>query len=154
MGLYVKPLEGQELLSFLFGGGRKSYALFYKCIFRRDFLSPHTAIVSGIENYPMPAPACLVALMFWHCCYRTKTFEVCGPRVYISPRIHCRLYMKMIGILPRYNTMKRQLQSMSGTLLGTLLGSCRKMSATVLWKRRKAGRGLGTRLVLSPSCNI
>ena len=38
MGLYVKSMEGQELLSFLFGGGRKSYALFYKCIFRRDFL--------------------------------------------------------------------------------------------------------------------
>ena len=33
---------------------------------------------------------------------------------------------EMIGILPRYNTMKCQLQSMSGTLLGT----CRKMSAT------------------------
>ena len=28
-------------------------------------------------------------------------------------------YMEMIGILPRYNTMKCQLQSMSGTLLGT-----------------------------------
>ena len=35
--------------------------------------------------------------------------------------------MEMIGILPRYNTTKCQLQSMSGTLLGT----CRKMSATV-----------------------
>ena len=35
--------------------------------------------------------------------------------------------MEMIGILPRYNTMKCLLQSMSGTLLGT----CRKMSATV-----------------------
>ena len=33
----------------------------------------------------------------------------------------------MIGILPRYNTMKGQLQSMSGTLLGT----CRKMSDKV-----------------------
>ena len=28
-------------------------------------------------------------------------------------------YMEMVGILPRYNTMKCQLQSMSGTLLGT-----------------------------------
>ena len=33
----------------------------------------------------------------------------------------------MISTLPRYNTMKCQLQSMSGTLLGT----CRKMSATI-----------------------
>ena len=39
MGLHVQPMEGQELLSFLFGGGRKSYAFFYKCNFRRDFLS-------------------------------------------------------------------------------------------------------------------
>ena len=22
--------------------------------------------------------------MIWHCCYRTKTFEVCGPRIYQS----------------------------------------------------------------------
>ena len=36
-------------------------------------------------------------------------------------------YMDTIGILLRYNTMKCQLQSLSGTLLGT----CRKMSATV-----------------------
>ena len=33
----------------------------------------------------------------------------------------------MIGVLPRYNTMKCQLQSMSGTLLGTWYN----MSATV-----------------------
>ena len=35
-------------------------------------------------------------------------------------------HMEMIGILPRQNTMKCQLQSMSATLLGT----CRNMSAT------------------------
>ena len=35
--------------------------------------------------------------------------------------------MEMIGILTRYNAMKCQLQSMSGTSLDT----CRKMSATV-----------------------
>ena len=35
--------------------------------------------------------------------------------------------MEMIGILPSYNTMKCQPQSMSGTLLGTY----HKMSATV-----------------------
>ena len=33
-------------------------------------------------------------------------------------------YMEMIGILPSYNTMKCQLKSMSGTLLGT----CRNVS--------------------------
>ena len=36
-------------------------------------------------------------------------------------------YMEMIGLLPRCNTMKCQLQSMSGTLLGT----CCKMLATI-----------------------
>ena len=35
--------------------------------------------------------------------------------------------MEMIAVLPRYNTMKYKLQSMSGTLLGT----CWKLSATV-----------------------
>ena len=35
--------------------------------------------------------------------------------------------MEMIGIIPSYNAMKCQLQSMSGSLLGT----CHKMSATV-----------------------
>ena len=68
MGLYVNPMEGQELLPFLFVGGRKSYALFWKCIFRRNFLSPRTAIVLGIENYPS---ACM-------------SFEACGPRMYQS----------------------------------------------------------------------
>ena len=58
MGLYVKPMEGQELLSFLFGRGRKSYALFYKCIFRRDFYLPRIAIVLGIENYPSAFMSC------------------------------------------------------------------------------------------------
>ena len=49
-------------------------------VFSCDLLSPRIAMVSGIENYP----ACLVALMIWHCWYRTKTFEVCGPRIYKS----------------------------------------------------------------------
>ena len=43
-------------------------------------------------------------------------------KVLLEKRITC---MEMIGILPRYNTMKGHLQSMSGTLLGT----CRNMSA-------------------------
>ena len=38
-----------------------------------------------------------------------------------------KLYMEVIGFLPRYNTNKWQPQSMSATLLGT----CHKMSATV-----------------------
>ena len=58
MGLYVKPMEGQELLSFLFGGGRKSY-VFYKCILRHDFLSPDIANGLGyIENYPSAWMSC------------------------------------------------------------------------------------------------
>ena len=56
MGSYAKPMEGQELLSFLSGGGRKK--LFAQCLFGRDFLSPHTTIVLGIENYPSASMSC------------------------------------------------------------------------------------------------
>ena len=58
MGPYAKPMEGQELLSFLFGGGRKKLRVVLKCIFGRDFLSPRTVIVSGIENYPSACMSC------------------------------------------------------------------------------------------------
>ena len=52
MGQYANPMEGQELLYFLSGGGRKKLFVVLNCVFGRDFLSPRTAIVSGIENYP------------------------------------------------------------------------------------------------------
>ena len=58
MGPYAKPMEGQELLSFLFGGGRKKLRVVLICIFGRDFLSPRTAIVSGIENYSSACMSC------------------------------------------------------------------------------------------------
>ena len=58
MGPYAKPMEGQALLYFLSGGGRKKLFVVLKCIFGRDFLSPRTAIVSGIENYPMACMSC------------------------------------------------------------------------------------------------
>ena len=59
MGPYAKPMEGQELLSFLFGGGRKKkLRVVLICIFGHDFLSPRTAIVSGIENYPSACMFC------------------------------------------------------------------------------------------------
>ena len=58
MAPYAKPMEGQELLSFLFGGGRKKLRVVLICIFGRDFLSPRTAIVSGIENYPSACMSC------------------------------------------------------------------------------------------------
>ena len=87
MGPYAKPMEGQELLSFLFGGGRKKLRVVLKCIFGRDFLSPHTTMVSARVLKTIPAPACLVALMIWHCCYRAKIFEVCGPRMSVREQI-------------------------------------------------------------------
>ena len=49
-------MEGQELLSFLSGGGGKK--LFTQCIFGRDFLSPRTTIVLDIENYPSACMSC------------------------------------------------------------------------------------------------
>ena len=58
MDPYAKPMEGQKLLSFLFGGGRKKLRVVLICIFGRDFLSPCTAIVSGIENYLSACMSC------------------------------------------------------------------------------------------------
>ena len=90
MGLYVKPMEGQELLSFLFGGGRKSYALFYKCIFRRDFLSPAYCNSLG---YRKLSQRLHVLLLWWSGIVVTALRLLKSVvREYISPRIHCRLY--------------------------------------------------------------
>ena len=58
MGPYAKPMEGQELLSFFFGGGRKKLRVVLICIFGRDFLSPRIAIASGIANYPSACMSC------------------------------------------------------------------------------------------------
>ena len=58
MGPYAKPMEGQELLYFLSGGGREKLFVVLKCIFGRDFLSLRIAIVSGIENYPSACMSC------------------------------------------------------------------------------------------------
>ena len=37
---------------------KESYALFSQCIFGRDFLSLHTTIFSGVENYPSSRMSC------------------------------------------------------------------------------------------------
>ena len=58
MGSYAKPMEGQELLSFVSGGGGKDLFVVLQCIFGRDFLSPRTTIASGIENYPSAYMSC------------------------------------------------------------------------------------------------
>ena len=51
-------MEGQELKSFLFGGGGKKLCVVLQCIFGRDFLSPRTTTVSGIEKYPSSSMSC------------------------------------------------------------------------------------------------
>ena len=65
---------------FLFGGGGKSYVLFYKCIFRRDFLTSRTAIVSC----PIPALAYLVAVMIWQWYHRALRPLKSALREYIG----------------------------------------------------------------------
>ena len=55
MGSYADPTEGRELLSLLSGGGGKK---FYNAFSDVIFLSPCTAIVSGIENYPSACKSC------------------------------------------------------------------------------------------------
>ena len=68
MGLYAKPTEGPELLSFLSGGGgEKRLFVVLQSIFGRDFLSPRTTLSRVSKT--IPAPAHLVVLMICHCCY-------------------------------------------------------------------------------------
>ena len=57
----------------------KSYSLFYN-VFLDVILYPCVLQQSWVLN-TIPAPACLVALMIWHSCYRAQIFEVCGPRI-------------------------------------------------------------------------
>ena len=53
-----RPMKGQELWYFLFGGGAKKLHVVLQCIFERDFLSPRTTKVSGIEKYPSASMSC------------------------------------------------------------------------------------------------
>ena len=73
---------------FLFGGGEKNLCMFFKCIFRRDFLTSRTAIVSR----PIPALAYLVAVMIWQCYRRALRPLKSAVREYISPGINFHLY--------------------------------------------------------------
>ena len=51
-------MEGQELLTFLSGGGGKKLFVVLQCIFGSDFLFRRTTIVLGIENYPSACMSC------------------------------------------------------------------------------------------------
>ena len=44
--------------SLSFRGGSKKVACCFTVYFWTDFLSPHTTIVSGVENYPSPSMSC------------------------------------------------------------------------------------------------
>ena len=58
MGSYAKPMVGQELLSFLSGGGGEKLFVVLQSILGHDFLSLCTTIVSGIENYRRACMLC------------------------------------------------------------------------------------------------
>ena len=58
MGLYVKPMEGQELLSFLSEEAEKVMHCFTNLFSDLIFYLPRTAIVLGIENYPSACMSC------------------------------------------------------------------------------------------------
>ena len=49
---------------------------------RSDWSHQVSAVVATRLQCDQTIPLCVVALMIWHCCYRTKTFGVCGPRIY------------------------------------------------------------------------
>ena len=48
----VGKANGRTKTTVFFGGGGKILRVVLQCVFGRDFLSPRTAIVSGIKNYP------------------------------------------------------------------------------------------------------
>ena len=88
MGLYVKAMEGQR---YRFGVGRKSYVLFYKCIFRRDFLSP--ACCNSLGYWKLSQH--LHVLLLWWSGIDVTALRLLKSAVqeYISPRTNCRLYI-------------------------------------------------------------
>ena len=88
MGPYAKPMEGQELLSFLFGGGRKKLR---KCIFGRDYSIPAYCNSLG---YRKLSQRLHVLLLWWSGTVVTALRSLkSGVREYISPRINFRLYL-------------------------------------------------------------
>jgi len=78
MGLSVKPMEGQELSE-----EAEKVTHCFTNVFSDVIFYPRVLQWSRASKN-VPAPLRLVALMIWHCCYRPKTFEVCGPRIYQS----------------------------------------------------------------------
>ena len=55
------------------------------------FYPSRTAIVLGIRKLSQR-----LHVMIWHCCHRTKAFEVCGPRIYqTESKINHRLYIRV-----------------------------------------------------------
>ena len=66
IGSGINCANGRASLSFSEEAAKKLRVVL-QCIFGRDFLSPRTTIVLGMKI--IPAPACLVALI-WHSCYR------------------------------------------------------------------------------------
>ena len=64
-----RPMKGQELWHFLFGGrGQKSYVLFYN-VFLNVIFYPRVLQKFQVSKN-IPVPVCLVALMIWHSGYR------------------------------------------------------------------------------------
>jgi len=87
MGLCVKPMEGQELLSFLSEEAEKVMRCFTNVFSDVIFYPLRTAIVLGIENYPSACMSCCsgdLGLLL--------TFEVCGLRMYQTENKSSPLY--------------------------------------------------------------
>ena len=80
--------KGKKLSFRSVGGGKKCYL---HNVFSDVIFHPHILQQSRVSK-TIPTPACLVAMMIWHCCYSAQIFEV-GIREYISPRIDFRHFI-------------------------------------------------------------
>ena len=92
MGSYAKPMEGQELLSYLilFRGDGMKLCVVLQCIFGCEYLSPRTTIVSGIKNY---TSACMSSCSDDLTVVTVLRSLKSGVREHISPRINFCLYL-------------------------------------------------------------
>ena len=58
MGSWARPVEGQVFCLSVSEEAPKKLRVVLQCIFGHDFLSVHTTIALGVENYPSPSMSC------------------------------------------------------------------------------------------------
>ena len=126
------------LQSFLFGGGGKEVL---QCIFGSDFLSLHTTIALGVENYPCPSMSCWSddQAQLLPCFNRPLNSEF---RNYICLRINFQLQHRQGSQQknPRMNKLDSSMLKSENQV--TLFFKLQLQQSFILPKIDKANRGL------------